>query len=576
MNEPTPESGPAASGGPAPGDPSLVEEVRLGSSEASRAVNLALLALTRTARSFQLYDARNESIRQFLADLRTKLLAALSQSGPLELEVRPFELAWNREVVYLERDRERSLAFRLFRDGVRRLRIAPQIAWEEILSLLEVLSVRYSGVRQQEDDMVTLLSKQAFAHVSFDAVEGFVPEEDLPDDLPAAHADVHVDAPSDWDLPAPPAAEPVPLAFRPLPAEAFLRLRAEEAPENLADACVALADALLVLVANPTDPLELEEIGPFLGEVRDFLLGAGLVPQLLTLAAGVEHVTAQEFGPTPAIFAAFGSPAAIRRLLHCPHPDDGDPDFVAYFQAVPGNHLKTLIDLLEEDPDRTVRARASKAIEVLAEPQPESVLARLGSLSPATIVDILPAFAQARPDRAVDAAVAVKDHPAAEVQLQVIAVLVSLRYTPGIDRVLLGMLASPHDQVRIEILSRVAGHHDPRTLDALVQWAEEHAPRDLSLIVADALGRALAEVAPTAAPPILQAWLQPKGLLTTAGQRALQWAAVAGLAHLPGEEPEKLVRSLFEKSGGELHRHCLSHLVQRRRRLAARPGAGRG
>ena len=35
------------------------------------------------------------------------------------------------EVVYLERNRERSLAFRLFRDGVRRLTISPDVAWEE-------------------------------------------------------------------------------------------------------------------------------------------------------------------------------------------------------------------------------------------------------------------------------------------------------------------------------------------------------------------------------------------------------------------------------------------------------------
>ncbi len=88
-------------------DALLGEDVRVGGSDAARAVNLALLALSRTARSFQLYDASNESVRQFLEDLKTKTAAALAATGPLELEVRPFELVWNGDVVYLERDRER-------------------------------------------------------------------------------------------------------------------------------------------------------------------------------------------------------------------------------------------------------------------------------------------------------------------------------------------------------------------------------------------------------------------------------------------------------------------------------------
>ncbi len=45
-------------------------------------------------------------------------------SAPLVLEVHPFELVLGREVVYLEKDRERSLSFRLFRDGVRRIGFA--------------------------------------------------------------------------------------------------------------------------------------------------------------------------------------------------------------------------------------------------------------------------------------------------------------------------------------------------------------------------------------------------------------------------------------------------------------------
>ena len=116
-------------------------------------------------------------MRTLIGDYRDKLEKVLADFGPLVLEVHPFELLLGREVVYVEADRERSLAFRLFRDGVRRMAFQPGATWEELLRLLQILSIRYTGVRQQEDDLVTLLRKAAFEHLSIDAIEGFVPEE---------------------------------------------------------------------------------------------------------------------------------------------------------------------------------------------------------------------------------------------------------------------------------------------------------------------------------------------------------------------------------------------------------------
>src|SRR5512136_798858 len=92
--------------------PELAEEAQLGGTPAGRAANAALRAISRTARSFLLYDPHNDAIRSFLEDLRARMEEALRAAGTLALEVRPFELVLNGEVVYLERDRERSLAFR--------------------------------------------------------------------------------------------------------------------------------------------------------------------------------------------------------------------------------------------------------------------------------------------------------------------------------------------------------------------------------------------------------------------------------------------------------------------------------
>ena len=89
------------------------EERRIAGSPQAVAANAALLALTRSARSFTLYDPSNKGVRTLIGDYRDKLRKALASFGSLVLEVHPFELVLGREVVYLEKDRERSLSFRL-------------------------------------------------------------------------------------------------------------------------------------------------------------------------------------------------------------------------------------------------------------------------------------------------------------------------------------------------------------------------------------------------------------------------------------------------------------------------------
>src|SRR5205814_2069125 len=104
--------------------------------------------------------------------------------------------------VHAEKDREKSLAYRLYRDGIRRLTIQPGATWEELLKLLEILSVRFIGVRQQEEDVVTLLTRAAFRFIDFGASSGPVAdkedEAELAEAAPARKAKIHA-FPTDFD-----------------------------------------------------------------------------------------------------------------------------------------------------------------------------------------------------------------------------------------------------------------------------------------------------------------------------------------------------------------------------------------
>ena len=116
----------------------------------------AILALTKASRASLLYDADNEAVAGFLSELNDRFGQAL-RHGELVLGVQPFEIVRDGRVVYRNPDREKSLAARLYNDGVRKLIFSTGLTWDELVRLVEILTIRFSGIRQQEDDIVTLI-----------------------------------------------------------------------------------------------------------------------------------------------------------------------------------------------------------------------------------------------------------------------------------------------------------------------------------------------------------------------------------------------------------------------------------
>ena len=70
-------------------EPTVQEDFALQGSPHATATNAALRALSRTARSFLIYDSHNEAIRQFLAEYERAMRKALD-FGTVSLGVRPF------------------------------------------------------------------------------------------------------------------------------------------------------------------------------------------------------------------------------------------------------------------------------------------------------------------------------------------------------------------------------------------------------------------------------------------------------------------------------------------------------
>ena len=555
------------------------QERALGQTEAGRAANAALRALARSARSFLVYDAHNEAIKAFLADYRACVDAAVGY-GTLSLEVRPFEMLRGDEVVYVERDRDRSLAFRLFRDGVRRLTLQPGVPWAELLRLLEILSIRYTGVRQYEDDTVTLLWKAGFTGIEIVAVEGFVLADDDEEEgegggeaaASLRRAGPKVEVPADWDRPAPAHApgDPRSLRRRTIKPAALEALREEVSSRSIARLTVTLCRDMVDLVRDPTDPTSLADVSGLIDEVRVLLLADGQLAGLLELVEAIAALAEVEPEAAARELQRFGDLAAWRRLLASFDRHEGGlpAELFGLAERLGGDPLPIWLELLAVTQSRAGKEALRELIGWRMRRSGAGITESAMGASDEVAAELLRLTAAIRPAQAPGLALALVERDHAELQAQIREVLSKMpadllhRVSP------LRWLKSPDKGTRVVALSRMERGVEKGDFDALVAFVE--ALPNKAQAQAIAAGQALARVDPGRATERLAGWVRPKQLWDRVKGAAVEgvevWAGVAGLALIEGEYAESTIRWLQAKAEPELAAHC-------ERALAGRPKA---
>ena len=559
-------------------DEVLEEEVALGGTPAGKATNEALRSIARTARSFLIYDTRNDAIREFLGDMQNKLYAALKQYGEISLEIRPFEMVRGAEVVYLERDRDRSLAFRLFRDGVRRLTISPDVAWEEVLRLLEILSIRFTGVRQQEDDVVTLLLKSGFKSIEVSAVEGFVPDDDeyCGDDASAGaaravrkrrRAESHIDVPRDWDLPLPEFLEPVELSYQSLDKQALDDLREEGSSKNLPVVTVRLLLEMLKVVNDPTDPTGPEDIDGLVQEVRDFLLAESQLSSVLNLIQQVE-----EFVSNPeqreALVASFTSERAVRKIISSlpKSVTEPPPELITILDLSPINHLPVLIQILNVERRQSSRSVLRSLLGRYVEDQSEKVISSLKDFEDSVALDLMDALFEKNQEFGHAIIWDLRETESPAVLHKILNMLIELGATYKYKSWLLDLLQNTKvEGVRAKVLGLI-GHLAERELFEVLEkilltdW-------NLSEEEATLLGENLVKSHAGRAKVLFIDWTQSQKWYSVRRltiRRSQQVAAIAGISILPGEASVERILQVRTEADDYLSEFCMKRLVVRR------------
>jgi hypothetical protein len=130
--------------------------------------------LGKAVRAHQLYLPNNPIYQRAIEQLRAAFQALWAETEQLTLVITESELKWEGVVISSETTKSESLAWLLYKDGLRELTFMRGFEGEELDALLAILQ-RVKRAAPDEDDLLTLLWEQDFVNLQYRFVE-VVPE----------------------------------------------------------------------------------------------------------------------------------------------------------------------------------------------------------------------------------------------------------------------------------------------------------------------------------------------------------------------------------------------------------------
>jgi hypothetical protein len=415
--------------------PSVDSEAR--SVEAAQ-IEEVLRAFTAALRSFRLYQGGNPMLDRFVDGLRQRL-AKLWESLPLlQLRIEEDRILWEGDTVFLATEPTSDLPFLLYKDGIRELTLLPAVEEEEIERVLAVLA-RAPSLKQEHDDLTTLLWQEDFARLRYRAVEVGAESVDLPGGEGNGEGPEKVDAGAVRAA----ASEPSGLTTEDFqetlhfldPAE-LRRLREEIERENERDLWADVLNALLDRIEDGSPERQVRIVGLF-GELlpsalatAEFGRAAALLQQLVDLASRPGVLGPTSLREVRSLFDNLGSEATVLQLAEILEemPERlGDPTVLQILRFLPPHAIGSLMSAAERLQRPEVKRAFEGCVQRIAETNRDSVVELLDSEDPAVLAGALRWVGRLDIGTALSNIVRFLGHPEPEVRVAAAEAMVSLR-----------------------------------------------------------------------------------------------------------------------------------------------------
>lgn len=131
-----------------------------------------LRTLVKGLRAFQMYLPNNPVYQRAGHNVRAAFQPIWASGlDRLTLQIVETDIVWEEQVVYHQPNKSESLAWTLFKDGMRVLTLFPGVEEEEIVRFLDIVQRARSLAADAGDDLLTLLWEQDFSLVQYHFTE---------------------------------------------------------------------------------------------------------------------------------------------------------------------------------------------------------------------------------------------------------------------------------------------------------------------------------------------------------------------------------------------------------------------
>ncbi len=132
-------------------------------------------AFIKAIKAFRFYPPDNPTLKGFRDQLLKKFQFFLNKYQSFVIQVGEYDLSFKGRIIYENKDVKTSLAFSLYKDGLREIRFTKGLEEWEVQGIIDIL--KYSeNINQLEDDIVTLVWEKDFIHISYLATDEFLEE----------------------------------------------------------------------------------------------------------------------------------------------------------------------------------------------------------------------------------------------------------------------------------------------------------------------------------------------------------------------------------------------------------------
>ena len=132
-------------------------------------------AFIKTVKAFRFYPPDNPTLKGLRDQLLRKFQFFLNKYQSLVIQVGEYDLSYKGKILYENRDVKASLAYSLYKDGLRELRFMRNLEEWEVQGIIDILK-KSETVNPLEDDIVTMIWEGDFGHISYLATDEFLEE----------------------------------------------------------------------------------------------------------------------------------------------------------------------------------------------------------------------------------------------------------------------------------------------------------------------------------------------------------------------------------------------------------------